>query len=49
MKKRHAAGLALAVVGILRVCGQPAPDNTNSLPQAEETHANTSGRMKEDK
>ena len=28
MKKRYAAGLALALVGILSVCGQTAADNT---------------------
>lgn len=31
MKKRYAAGLALALVGILSGCGQTAADNTISL------------------
>ena len=35
MKKRYAAGLALALVGILSVCGQPAADNTISLTPVE--------------
>lgn len=45
MKKRYAAGLALALVGILSVCGQPAADNTISLTPVEETTADQSGRL----
>ena len=39
MKKRYAAGLALALVGILSGCGQTAADNTISLTPVEETTA----------
>ena len=45
MKKRYIAGLALALVGILSVCGQPAADNTISLTPVEETTADQSGRL----
>ena len=45
MKKRYMAGLALALVGILSVCGQPAADNTISLIPVEETTADQSGRL----
>ena len=45
MKKRYMAGLALALVGILSVCGQPAADNTISLTPVEETTADQSGRL----
>lgn len=45
MKKRYAAGLALALVGILSVCGQTAADNTISLTPVEETTADQSGRL----
>ena len=45
MKKRYAAGLALALVGILSGCGQPAADNTISLTPVEETTADQSGRL----
>ena len=45
MKKRYAAGLALALVGILSVCGQPAADNTISLTPVKETTADQSGRL----
>ena len=36
MKKRYAAGLALALVRILSGCGQPAADNTISLTPVED-------------
>ncbi|RHO16727.1 hypothetical protein DW223_06005 [Butyricicoccus sp. AM18-35] len=45
MKKRYMAGLALALVGILSVCGQTAADNTISLTPVEETTADQSGRL----
>ena len=45
MKKRYAAGLALALVGILSGCGQTAADNTISLTPVEETTADQSGRL----
>ena len=45
MKKRYMAGLALALVGILSGCGQPAADNTISLTPVEETTADQSGRL----
>ena len=35
MKKRYAAGLALALVGILSGCGQTAADNTMHLAPVE--------------
>ena len=45
MKKRYAAGLALALVGILSGCGQTAADNTISLTPVEETTVDQSGRL----
>ena len=45
MKKRYAAGLALALVGILSGCGQTAADNTISLTPVKETTADQSGRL----
>lgn len=45
MEKTVHSGLALALVGILSVCGQPAADNTISLTPVKETTADQSGRL----
>ena len=46
MKKRYAAGLALALVGILSWYGQTqAANNTISLTPVKETTADRSGRL----
>ena len=47
MKKRYIAGLALALVGILSVCGQLRRQTTQSAitPVEQNTTADQSGRL----